>query len=87
MGKETPTFDKSAKDEGFMAGHGDPPTLVSYLSSLVYLLSVPTCLGVAYVGYTMGYYPYPGMIPAFAGSLLVVIVATFTAMHLLTRRR
>lgn len=84
MGKETPSFDRSTEQEGLEARHGDDPTLASYLSSLFYVLSVPAFLGIAYAGYRSGLYGYRGMVPAFAGLLVVSLVVVFTLMHVLT---
>jgi hypothetical protein len=86
VGKETPNFDRSPKQEGHQANHGDDPTLASYVSSLVWLLSVPTLLAIAYAGYVSGFYGYRGMVPAFAGLLVLLLVVVFSVMHVLTGR-
>lgn len=84
MGKETPSFDRSSEQEGLEAKHGDAPTLASYLSSLLYALSVPVFLGVAYGGFALGLYGYRDMVPVFGGLLVAAIVLAFTVMHIFT---
>ncbi|WP_458185393.1 hypothetical protein [Haladaptatus sp. NG-WS-4] len=75
----------STRERGTFAKHGDDPTLASYLSSLFFVLSVPTFILLAYAGYWYDLYPYSGIIPAFAGLLLGAIVIAFGLMHVLTR--
>ena len=84
MGKETPGYDQSAKERGLYAGHGDDPTLASYLSSALYLLSVPTFILVAYAGYWSGAWSYGAIIPVFATLLVVTLAVTVGLMHVLT---
>lgn len=84
MAKDTPTRDKSVRERGTYAKHGDDPTLASYLSSLFFVLSVPTFIVVAYVGYWLDVYPYGGIIPVFALLLVGSIVGVFVLMHVLT---
>jgi hypothetical protein len=86
VGKETPTIDRSPREEGLEANTGNDATLASYLSSLFFLLSVPTVLGLAYYGHTIGLYGYRGIVPAFAGLFIAAVAAVFTVMHVLTGR-
>jgi hypothetical protein len=84
VGKETPSFDRPVKQQGLEAKTNNEPTLASYISSLLYILSVPTLLGVAYWGHTAGYYSYRAMVPVFAGLLIGTIAVAFLIMHLRT---
>lgn len=86
VGKETPTRNRSDKERGLYASHGDDPTLASYLSSLFFLLSVPTFIGLAYGGFWYGLYPYSMIVPAFGGLMVVALIIVFGAMHVLTGR-
>lgn len=86
VGRETPNPDRPEKERGFYARHGDDPTLASYLSSLFFLLSVPTFIGIAYAGYWAGVYRYETIVPAFAGLMVASLVAVFSVMHVLTGR-
>lgn len=86
MAKDTPSYDRSAKERGLYARHGDDPTLASYLSSLLYVLSVPAFVLAAYAGYWGGLYGYDGILPAFTGLLVASLVVAFAAMHVLTGR-
>lgn len=85
--KDTPTRDRSTRERGTYAKHGDDPTLASYLSSLFLVLSVPTFILLAYVGYWQGVYGYGGIIPAFAGLLVGSILLVFALMHVTTQGR
>ncbi len=87
MAKDTPTDERSARERGTYAKHGDDPTLASYLSSLFLVLSVPSFIGLAYAGYWTGLYAYSGIIPAFAGLLVGSIALVFAVMHVRTRGR
>ena len=86
MGKETPSFDRPVKQQGLEAKTNNDPTLASYISSLLYVLSVPAFLGLAYWGHKAGYYSYQTMVPVFAGLLIGTIVVAFVLMHFLTGR-
>lgn len=80
MSRDTPRPGKSPRERGTYARHGDDPTLASYLSSLLFLLSVPVCIALAYGGYWVGLYPYAGVIPAFGLTIASLIVLAFAAM-------
>lgn len=84
MAKDTPTSEKSVRERGTFASHGDDPTLASHLSSLFLLLSAPTFILLAYAGYWAGLYGYSGIVPAFAGLLVASLIVAFGAMHWLT---
>ncbi|WP_254546948.1 hypothetical protein [Halomarina pelagica] len=85
MSRDTPRPERSARERGTYARHGDDPTLASYLSSLLFLLSVPGAIALAYGGHWAGLYPYAGVVPAFGLVLAGVIVVAFAAMAV--RRR
>lgn len=80
MAKDTPGPERSARERGTYARHGDAPTLASYLSTLFFLLSVPTAIALAYGGYWADLYEYSAIVPAFAGVLVGFIVFAFGAM-------
>lgn len=80
MAKDTPGRDRSVRERGTYARHADAPTLASYLSSLLFLLSVPVAIGLAYGGYWGGFYSYSFVVPVFAGTLIGVIALAFAAM-------
>lgn len=84
--RDTPRGQDSPKDQARKAGHGEDPTLGTYLSSLVYLFSFPALVLLAYGGYWAGYYSYKSIIPVFGGLLLAVVVAVFAVMHFATAR-
>lgn len=84
MGKDTPTYEQSAKERGLYAGYGDDPTLAGYLSSVLYLLSVPAFIVLAYAGYWNGFWAYGAILPVFAGLLIATLLLTFGLMHFLT---
>ncbi|WP_313690935.1 hypothetical protein [Halorarum halobium] len=86
MAKDLPTEEGSVRERGTYAKHGDDPTLASYASSLYFLLSVPTFIVLAYVGYWQGLYPESTVVPAFAGLLVASLVVVFALMHVLTGR-
>jgi len=86
MGKDTPRPERPVKDRGFHARTGNDATLASYLSSLLYLLGVPTLVVLAYGGHWAGLYGYGSIIPAFGGLLVALLVAAFTTTHVLTGR-
>lgn len=81
MPKDTPQREKTVRERGTFAKHGDDPTLKSYLSSLFFALSVPGFITLAFVGYWQGLYPYSFVVPAFAGLLVASLVVVFTLMH------
>ena len=80
MPKDTPGYDRSAKERGLYAGHGDDPTLASYCSSLLYALSVPAFVGLAYAGHWQGLYPEPTVLWVFAGLLVGALALAVVAM-------
>lgn len=82
--KDIPTREKSPRERGTYANHGDDPTLLSYLSSLFFLLSVPTLIVVAYAGVWAGLYEASSVIPVFIGLLVASLVAVFGAIHVYT---
>ena len=65
---------------------GNDPTLGSYLSSLFFLLSVPTLVVAAYEGYWNGWYVESTVIPVFAGLFVAAVAVAFGAMHVRTGR-
>ncbi|WP_224332261.1 hypothetical protein [Haloprofundus halobius] len=81
MSKDIPTRERSTRERGTYAGHNEDPTLASYLSSLFFLLSVPTFVGLAYAGFYAGYYGESAIVPVFGGLLVVAIAVAFAAMH------
>ncbi|WP_435153278.1 hypothetical protein [Haladaptatus sp. DFWS20] len=85
MSKDVPTRERSIRERGTFANHGDDPTLASYLSSLFFLLSVPSFILITYAGYWYDMYSYGMIIPVFAGLLVGSITVAFTLMHVLTR--
>lgn len=86
MAKDTPTYERSAKERGLHANEGDDPTLSSYLSSLLYVLSVPGFILIAYAGYWAGLWEYGAIIPVFAGLLIGALAVAVGLMHFLTGR-
>ncbi|WP_137287136.1 hypothetical protein [Halorussus salinisoli] len=84
MTKDTPQREKTVRERGTFAKHGDDPTLKSYLSSLFFVLSVPGFITLAVVGHWSGLYPYSFVVPAFAGLLVASLVVVFGLMHYLT---
>lgn len=87
MPKDTPTFDRDARERGTYANHAGDPTLASYLSSAFMLLSVPTFILVAYAGHWAGFYSERAVVPAFGGLLVGAIAFALLAMHVFTRGR
>lgn len=86
MPKEIPNDEKSVRERGTYARHADDPTLASYLSSLFFLLSVPTLVVLAYAGYWRGWYAEPTVVPVFAGLFAAALAVAFGAMHVRTGR-
>lgn len=86
MGKDTPSYERTAKERGLYANDGDDPTLTSYLSSLLYVLSVPGFILIAYGGYWGGFWDYGAIIPVFAGLLITALAIAIGLMHFLTGR-
>lgn len=86
MANDIPTEEKDPKERGMFAQRNDDPTLNSYLSSLLYVLSIPTLMLLGFVGYWRGLYSYEMVIPVFGGMLLALLVVTFGLMHVLTGR-
>lgn len=86
MPNDIPTEEKDQKKRGMFASRNEDPTLRSYLSSLLYVLSVPTLILLAFVGYWRGLYSYDAVIPVFGGLLVALLVVTFGVMHVLTGR-
>ena len=85
MTKDTPHFERSIRERGTYANHGDDPTFASYVSSLFYVLSVPALLLATYAGYWYDVYGYGMIVPVFAGTLVGAIVLAFVVMHLVSR--
>ncbi|SIR03189.1 hypothetical protein SAMN05421858_1182 [Haladaptatus litoreus] len=85
MSKDVPTRERSVRERGTFANHGDDPTLASYLSSLFLLLSVPSFILLAYGGHWYGLYEYDTILLVFGGLLVGSIALTFTIMHVVTR--
>jgi hypothetical protein len=85
VSKDVPIRERSVRERGTFAQHGDDPTLASYLSSLFFVLSVPTLIVLTYGGYWYGFYSYGAIVPVFAGLLVASIILVFTIMHVLTR--
>ena len=84
MGNDTPEPERHWKDEGLDAHHREEPTLGAYLSSVLYLVSVPATIVAAYAGYWLGYYEYGMVIPVFGGLLGGIILLAFLVMHVFT---
>lgn len=84
MGKEIPTEEEDVRERGTYARHGDDPTLASYLSSLFFLLSVPTFILLAYGGFWQGFYPEKTVVPVFGALLIGSIALVFWLMHVRT---
>ncbi|HKL30074.1 MAG TPA: hypothetical protein VJ898_12530 [Natrialbaceae archaeon] len=85
--KDTPSADRDIGERGLHAKHGDDPTLASYLSSLLYVLSFPMLVVLAYGGHWAGYYPYSAILWVFGGSLLLLVALAFLVMHFGTAGR
>lgn len=83
MGGDTPGPGPGGRASG---RHGGDPTLASYLSSLLYLLSVPGLIALAYGGYWLGYWDYGAVLPVFGGGMLALVVLAFAVMHVATGR-
>lgn len=81
MAKDTPTRERSVRERGTYAKHGDDPTLASYLSSLFFLLAVPGFIVAAYAGHQFGLYSYDAIVPVFAGLLVASFTVAFALMH------
>ena len=86
MAKDIPTEEKSVRERGTYANDGNDPTLASYLSSLFFVLSVPTLVTVAYAGRWAGFYSESAVVPAFAGLLVSALADAFAVMHYKTGR-
>lgn len=84
MTKDTPGRERTVRERGTYAQHGDDPTLKSYLSSLFFLFSVPGLILMAMVGHWQGFYPYSLVAPVFAGLLVASLVVVFALMHYAT---
>jgi len=84
MANDTPRPDRSHTDRGLLAGHGDDPTLASYLSTAVYLLSFPLVVGSAYGGHLLGWYAYEAIVPVLAGLFVALFGALLLVMHVKT---
>ncbi|PSP75708.1 hypothetical protein BRC81_15095 [Halobacteriales archaeon QS_1_68_20] len=81
MSNDTPRPERPAKDRGMGARTGNDPTWASYLSSLLYLLSVPLLVFGSYAGHWAGLYPYRLIIPVFGGTMLGLVALAFAVMH------
>lgn len=86
MGRDVPTEPKDVKERGFHAGHAGDPTLASYLSSLLFGLSVPGFVLLSYAGYWQGWYPYSRILGVFGGLMAATVVIVLALMHALTGR-
>lgn len=82
--KDTPQPEKTVRERGTFANHGDDPTLKSYLSSLFFVLSVPGFILLSIAGHWSGLYPYSYVVPVFAGLFVASLVVVFTLMHYAT---
>lgn len=78
---DVPKRKRSRRENGTYAGHGDDPTLASYLSSLFFVQSVPAFLVLAYAGEWADLYGDGAVVPVFAALLVcaLVIVAALMA--------
>lgn len=86
MPRDVPTEDKDIKERGMFARRNEDPTITSYLSTLLYVLGVPTLILLAFVGYWRGLYSYEMVVPAFGLLLVSMLVIVFTIMHVRTGR-
>lgn len=86
MSKDTPRPQRSAIERGRGARTGNDPTLASYISSVLYLISVPLLVLASYGGYWMDLYPYGYIIPVFGGSMIGLIAIAFGVMHVTSGR-
>lgn len=84
MAKDTPRRERSAKERGKNARTGNDPTLASYLSSLLYLLSVPLLVVASYAGYWLELYPYRFIVPVLGGLLVALFAVAFAVVHVTT---
>lgn len=85
MPKDSPGYDRDAKERGLHAKDGTDPTLAGYLSSLVLALTVPGALLVGYGGLFLGYYDWNLLIPVVGAVLVTVISVTVLVMWLQSR--
>ena len=86
MPKDVPTGEKSPRERGTYANHGDDPTLMSYLSSAFFVLSVPSLILLAYGGYWADLYAESTVVPVFTALLLGSLAAVFGVIHAKTGR-
>lgn len=86
MGRDLPTEPKNVRERGFHAGHAGDPTLASYLSSLLVVLSVPGFVLLSYAGHWQGWYPYSWILGVFGGLMAATIALVLASMHVLTGR-
>lgn len=86
MGNDTPRPERPAKDRGHGARTGNDPTLASYVSSAMYVASVPLLIVATYLGYWMDLYPYGYVIPVFGGLMVGLIALAFGVMHVASGR-
>lgn len=85
--KDTPSADRDVSERGLRAKHGDDPTIASYVSSLLYVLSFPVLVLLSYGGHWAGFYPYDAILLVFGGSLFLLVAVTFLVMHFGTAGR
>jgi len=85
--KDTPSADRDVSERGLHAKHADDPTIASYISSLLYVLSFPVLVLLSYWGHWAGFYPYDSILWVFGGSLFLLIAVTFLVMHFGTTGR
>lgn len=87
MTKDTPSGDRPPTIRGKTAGHGNAATVLSWLSTVLYLTAVPGLLVVAYAGYRMGLYAYPHVIPVYAGLFVGLLLVLYLVMRVRTTVR
>lgn len=86
MARDTPRPERTAKERGRGARTGNDPTLASYLSSALYLISVPLLVVASYAGFWMDLYPYRYIIPVFGGLMVGLVALAFALMHVASGR-
>lgn len=84
MPDETPGPRKPLKKRGLHASHANDPTLGSYLSSLLHLLSFPVIVLLAFVGHLSGFYEYSTIIPVTIGAFVLEILVVVLVMYVVS---
>lgn len=87
MPRDTPNPEKDLRERGTYARHAGDPTLASYLSSALFVLSVPVFILVAYAGFWLGLYGEAAIVPVFGGLIVAAVAVTFVLMHVFTSGR